>query len=1086
MRKIIKTIITGVFTLLQINFFAQIGGVESIAQGEVKNVNFDKEFGLDLYTGSININLPLQKIQADNAELNILLNYDASGVLVNNVSGIVGQNWNLNAGGSITRKIKGTSFDELNYDKGLQPGLTSAMSHQTGFFESRILLNRTDWKDLNHLKKILSRAIAPSHLYPFYGGPPYQEIDFGDGLPNFKKVFKIDTEPDIFYFNFFGKSGYFFLGEDGNWKVSSKDNLKVIYNEETDLVNPLSGIKFSVPQVEITEMYKRKSIGRLTLIDDKGFKYIFGDNDLKSMEISMGEYYTSELFYPYVMKWNLKKVLSPNGVTIYDFIYKTGQYFLTNLFAEARHETSSNENNSAFTYTSNPSTVSSFYKIYRESGNLYKPSYLSKILVSDGTAIDFNYIEKEDIQYTRSGNVFFEQKPYMDDPYFPLFNRKWLHEKLYTIYSDEVPLANNQNQKSIRYVLDEVKVNFNNKLINKFNFQYAHAGHRVFLYQIIKNNDEKHQFWYNNPSDLPGYFSEKKDMWGYYNGQPTSIGNSKNYNFWQNFENSKYSTRGAVTSKMINGTLTRIVWPTGGFTDFIFEPHTFRNRVTNNPSLNNSILTELFPNGGGGLRIKKIINEGNEREFFYNNSFDEMDSNISSGILLHEPLFFLRHPVYKLSFGDVTGTTISSGGTSSADGINPKSDFFNSNVAYSTVYEKKNDGYIKYIFNDFFDSPDYFMDERMRPLNKLSRKVDMSFDRGQLKNKIYYDSSQNMLLYKHYTYKNTSNNLKSKGIEYNYFMSNYSEQIEDDVFGVGGAISQPECRSCNTKVDPYYIYYTDKVLDKELTTEYFKDGRKIESLKMYYYQNPLDLSYSLIDKIEEYPNKFDLSKYKTTKFQYAIDMDTSDPLIERMVEKNMVGIPLAVTKYNEQQQPIARTETIYAKNSATNNLVLPVSTRNIKTGMAGYGEDSFVNTKVTYDLYDAHGRLLQYTDESGLPTAIIYGYNRSQPIAKIVGATYNYVEANISLTTLQDASDSDVDDASENYLITQLDDLRKSTAFKNFYITTYTYNPLIGITSLTNPDGIREYYKYDAQNKLEKVMDVEGKVIEEYKYNYKD
>ncbi|RKT01462.1 hypothetical protein [Chryseobacterium defluvii] len=1087
MRKILKTITAGIFIAIHCNTLAQVGGIDGIAKGEVKDVNFNKDFAVDLYTGTVNINIPLEKIQQGSLPLDLGLSYDATGVLVNNISGIVGQNWHLNAGGSITRKIKGMCFDELNYDKGGQPGLSSAMTYQTGFFEARILLNRNDWKDLAHMQRILTRAIAIAPIGPFYGGPPYYEIDFGDGLPDFDKVFKIDTEPDIFYFNFFDKSGYFFMGEDGNWKVSSKDNLKVLYNEETDLVNPLSGIKFKSPAVEISESYKRKSIGRLTLVDDKGVKYIFGDNDLKSMEVVMGEYYTTEFFYPFVAKWNLKKVIDPNGKILYDFTYKTGQHFLSNLFVEARHEVSSNEDNGTYTYSANPQTWSNFYKLYRESGDLYKPSYLSRIVAFDGTSVDFAYVEKANIQYTRSGNVFFEQKPYPDSPYYPLFNRKWLHEKLNTIYSDEIPATDGTDQKSIRYVLSEVKVNFNNKLINKFNFQYANADPRVFLYQIIKNDDEKHQFFYHYPNDLPGYFSEKKDMWGYYNGYSTSLSHSNNYNFWQNFENNKYSTRGTVTSKMLNGSLQQIVWPTGGSTNFVFEPHSFRHRVINQKSLNNSVITETFPNGGGGLRIKKIISEGKEREFFYNNSFDEMDNNISSGILLYEPIFFLRHPVYELNFGDVTGTMIPSGGTSSADGINPKSDFFKSNVAYSTVFEKTNDGYIKYTFNDFFDSPDYYMEERMRPFNKLSKKIDMSFDRGQLKTKTYFDANQNMILFKSYAYKKLFGGLSSKGIDYNYFTSNYSEHPQDDVFGGGlFPISQPDCLGCNSKMDPYLIYYSDKVLETELTTEYFKDGRKIESLKRYYYKSPLDASYSLIDKIEEYPSKYDLSKFKTIRFDYAIDTDTSEPIIQSMIEKNMVGIPLAVTQYNEQNEPISRTETIYAKNSITNNLVLPVSTRTSKTGTYGYGNDAAVHRQVTYDLYDAHGRILQYTDGSGIPTTIIWGYNRSQPIAKITGATYNQVEANVNIGYLQDASDVDIDVASENILISLLDDLRKNMAFKDHHITTYTYDPLVGITTLTDPDGLREHYKYNTKNKLEKIMNSEGKVLEEYQYHYKN
>ncbi len=1052
------------------------GGSQSSVNDGNNSISYDKDFGVDLYTGTVNVNIPLQKIQENNLPLDLNLNYDATGVLVNNVSGIVGQNWNLNAGGSITRKIKGTCFDELIYVPGInQAGGGGKQAHQVGFFYSKNILNRNDWDTSAHLKKILYRAIN-EFIYP-------------DGLLDEYYTWKLDTEPDVFYFNFLGKSGYFFMGEDGNWKVSSKDNLKVQFNLNNDLINPTEGIKHT-QWGDITPTYERKSIGRLTLVDDNGYQYIFGDNDIKSIETNLGSYYDTEFVYAYAMKWNLKKVIDPNGTILFNFTYNTGQYFLINLYNESPYVTSSSleQQYSNAGYSENPTTEAGFYHIYRENGYFYKPSYLNKITTLNGTSIDFGYTEKSNIQYTRSGNnLLYYSPPYTHDP---LYNRKWLNEIIANLYTDEIPVSN--AYKHNRYVLSNVKVNFNNKLINNFDLQYANSDPRVFLYQIIKNNDEKYQFFYNQPFNLPGYLSEKTDMWGYYNGQPTSVSYATRLAFWQEFENNKYSNRGTVTSRAISGSLQQIIWPTGGITSFVFEPHSFRSRITNNISMTNSVLTEMFPNGGGGLRIKKIISEGKEREFFYNNSFDEMDNNISSGILMYEPLFFLRHNVHEMNVISSGGTYSNvdtnpiPGATSSANGILPKSDFFNSNVAYSTVFEKVNDGYIRYKFNDYNDYPDHYI-SGFRPYNKVSKKTDHSFERGQIKNKTYFDSNQRAILDKLYIYKIQSD-LKSKAVNYNYFTSDWESHVGADPFGYGlFPIPQPGCESCNSNINPYLIYYSDKVLDSEITTEYFKDGRKIESLKRYYYQSPVDPSYTLIDKIEEYPNKLDLSKFKSVKFQYPSDMNTSSQPFSDMITKNMTGIPLSVTKYNEAQQPISRTETIFAKNSTTNNFILPISSRTIKTGLNDYGNETSVDTKITYDLYDGQGRVLQYTDTSGIPTTIIYGYNKSQPIAKIVGATYNYVNTNTNIGYLHDASDVDVDTTSENILISLLDDLRKNTAFKDYQIITYTYDPLIGVTSLTNPDGQREYYKYNPQNnKLEKVIDVNSKVIEEYKYHYKN
>jgi len=61
-------------------------------------------------------------------------------------------------------------------------------------------------------------------------------------------------------------------------------------------------------------------------------------------------------------------------------------------------------------------------------------------------------------------------------------------------------------------------------------------------------------------------------------------------------------------------------------------------------------------------------------------------------------------------------------------------------------------------------------------------------------------------------------------------------------------------------------------------------------------------------------------------------------------------------------------------------------------------------------------------------------------------------------------------------------------------ISTYTYDPLIGVTSITSPSGIKEVYGYDSANRLIEIKqqekDTSGnlilKTIKEFNYNYKN
>lgn len=83
--------------------------------------------------------------------------------------------------------------------------------------------------------------------------------------------------------------------------------------------------------------------------------------------------------------------------------------------------------------------------------------------------------------------------------------------------------------------------------------------------------------------------------------------------------------------------------------------------------------------------------------------------------------------------------------------------------------------------------------------------------------------------------------------------------------------------------------------------------------------------------------------------------------------------------------------------------------------------------------------------------------------------------------------------ATEDQLLSVLNDFRKQTALADKQVTTFTYDPLIGVTSITPPTGIREIYSYDTANRLKEVKvrekDNTGnyvyRKVKEFNYNYK-
>jgi YD repeat-containing protein len=53
-------------------------------------------------------------------------------------------------------------------------------------------------------------------------------------------------------------------------------------------------------------------------------------------------------------------------------------------------------------------------------------------------------------------------------------------------------------------------------------------------------------------------------------------------------------------------------------------------------------------------------------------------------------------------------------------------------------------------------------------------------------------------------------------------------------------------------------------------------------------------------------------------------------------------------------------------------------------------------------------------------------------------------------------------------------------------MTSYTYKPLVGITSQTDANGKIQYFEYDDIGRLLRIKDTDGNIIKQFKYNYKN
>jgi len=126
-------------------------------------------------------------------------------------------------------------------------------------------------------------------------------------------------------------------------------------------------------------------------------------------------------------------------------------------------------------------------------------------------------------------------------------------------------------------------------------------------------------------------------------------------------------------------------------------------------------------------------------------------------------------------------------------------------------------------------------------------------------------------------------------------------------------------------------------------------------------------------------------------------------------------------------------------------------------------KDSRMKSRMTFG-YDVFGNLSWQSDASGNTVRYIdYSTERSSPliIQKGLAACPTAI--------------SDLSNDPENIM-------KKRAAMPTVQITSYTYDPIFGITSVTTPNGLSKYYEYDCFGRLLSVKDTNHNLLKTYEY----
>ena len=855
-----------------------------------------------------------------------------------------------------------------------------------------------------------------------------------------------DLLPDIYYAFAPGLSSKFFHLNDGNPVELEK--------KETVIISPFTNAN------QLTNfLFKNtlKSGFKFEMINSEGFKYTFADEEF---------IFGSNRLYPYVDNNNLQHY-GHNG-------FNTEIAKFLNLSTTEIEL----ENNS---YATNEPGLRLF-------ADPFSTIHLSKIEspISD-SKIDFfyenNYVIDNDRRIERffaiderSNNLVHKNQIHFENDYtreklisqinFPL-------GKINFYYSDRLNTNGTPYRKDVRggRILTKIEVyNYQGQYIKGliFNHDYIEADDYDRTYPCTANNPTcyrlilksidqvdanenilaSYSFNYNT-TQLPTRFSPSQDFTGYFNRRynlenkefpEASIVPKLYYKKGQKqfsyipFPHEGYSALKGTMSVEANesyaraGILEEITYPTGSKLKLDYELNDF------------SFLGETKK--GGGLRIKS-------QSFYTNNKLDKKinykytnTDNSSSGTLNKIPQYYKRNIRNKDFWQEDVIRQYANSKLHLSE---------TSYVTYSRVkITEEGNGYVINQYTNSKDFPD---------ISAQLYKV-VSIDRDEI-----VSSISDGLMPDYYTDNSLKRGRLISSIKYNNSnipIKSIQNTFESKIFGSYTTQEFRVTRPSTVQFDPYHTFHGSLVSEgnhivSTTIIDHTLNGDIVTNKDFFYYDDNSILN--------ESHQKVSDDLLLRTRYFYPFDSEVSSK--ENISLLNTKNRLIPVKKSIFKDEKLIETLDTDFKDHQSFILTAKVSTENNKQNSR--------NTLKEFHEYDRHGNPTEIRDKGGTPTVLLWGYNNKLLIAKIENSTYR--EFLIALRRTGDIKGT----INEHYL-TRINSLRESNP--EWMITTYEHIPLVGVKSITQPNGVSTHYEYDDFNRLKAIKDQDGNLIESFEYNY--
>ncbi|MEO1486515.1 MAG: RHS repeat domain-containing protein [Bacteroidota bacterium] len=497
----------------------------------------------------------------------------------------------------------------------------------------------------------------------------------------------------------------------------------------------------------------------------------------------------------------------------------------------------------------------------------------------------------------------------------------------------------------------------------------------------------------------------------------------------------------------------------------------------------------------GGVRIQRITDYAGSGVSHYRTFDYDGDNGETSGSILNVPTYWFQN--YSYTFGTSTSIEPLSIVNRSAISQYPLVETAGNVVGYSKVTMTRHDGTegkTEYYFTGPGDYPDkrmgYVQNNNQRDeFNWLGRPIKTlpvvpentrEYTRGKLLKQVdykYNGSTYDTIAKLVNTYKVMAYDPDLPGQQFNGNKS----------YMLGGVnVANTQSGQTSGSVKEFEIHSGYMQLESSTTTQYNANGTVVtHNLNSYPEDDDGALTYMIPIEREVTDSWGDVTK---TKEFYAFnallnpDRDPAqDGLINDMVSRNMIYQRVQVSsqrkKGNSSFTDLGNTQTRFRQTSSGD--ILPHKIQTAKT-------TNSLEDRMEYVDYDGRKNPLEIKKTDGSSTCFVWGYDGTQVIAKIENASYATMTGgqNSAITAAVNASNGDINTATENTLRAELQDLRN--AFPNAMVTTFTYDVPVGVTSITDPRGYTVFYEYDVFNRLQFTKDADGHLLTEQEYNYKN